>query len=504
MNTCRATWMLLAAASAVSVVGSAATLQPLVHQPPVAVDAGPPFLLTDGSVMFQSDSFTDWWKLTPDASGSYLNGTWTQLASLPAAWNYGPYAFASAVLADGRVLIEGGEYNLGGPFSLTNLGAIYDPVTDTWAQVDAPPGWDFIGDSASCVMPNGKFLLGQKLDMRVAELDPATMTWTELGSDGKSDFNAEEGWTLLPDGSILTVDVLNTPNTERYVYTDAPGAGTWSTLGSTPQALAWNFHLPPIGFAGGTYTPPGETGTCILRPDSTVFCTGASDDQPTHIAHTAVFSIATSSWTAGPDFPAGDDAGDTSAVLLPSGNVLVSGTSGRLYEYDGASLTLGPNGGGLMVTLPSGQALVSGSQVRIYTPDATPPPDPSWAPTLADWPATLSPGSTYAISGTQFNGLSQAQAFGDELQGPTNYPLVQITNSGSGHVAYARTHDHSSMGVATGDLPVSTNFDVPANIEPGPSALSVVANGIASTPVCVNVLGAADVIFADTFDGCTL
>jgi hypothetical protein len=242
----------------------------------------------------------------------------------------------------------------------------------------------------------------------------------------------------------------------------------------------------------------------MLRPDSTVFCTGASDDQPTHIAHTAVFSIATSSWTAGPDFPSGDDAGDTSAVLLPSGNVLVSGTSGRLYEFDGTSLTLGPNGGGLMVTLPSGQALVSGSQVRIYTPDATPPPDPSWAPTLADWPATLVPGSTYAISGTQFNGLSQAQAFGDELQGPTNYPLVQITNSGSGHVTYARTHDHSSMGVATGDLPVSTNFDVPANIEPGQSALSVVANGIASTPVCVTVLGAADVIFADTFDGCTL
>ena len=159
-----------------------------------------------------------------------------------------------------------------------------------------------------------------------------------------------------------------------------------------------------------------------------------------------------------------------------------------------------------MITLPNGQALVNGtdSEVRVYTPDATPPPDPSWAPTVADAPAQLAPGTTYAISGTQFNGLSQAQAFGDELQGPTNYPLVRITNTASGHVVYARTHDHSSMGVATGTLPVSTNFDVPADIEPGDSGLSVVANGIASTPACVSVLRAADVIFANAFDICAL
>ncbi|MGA9421707.1 MAG: kelch repeat-containing protein [Rhodanobacteraceae bacterium] len=479
----------------------AATLQPLIHQPPVFVDAGPPFLLTDGTVMFQGDSYTDWWKLTPDASGNYLNGTWTELASLPAAWNYGPYACASAVLADGRVLIEGGEYNLGGPFSLTNKGAIYDPVADSWTQVDPPPGWDYIGDSASIVMPNGKFLLGDKLTMRIAELDPATLSWTELGSDGKADFNAEEGWTLLPDGSFITVDVLDMPNTERYVYTDAPDAGVWTSLGSTPESLAWNYHLPPISFGGGTYTPPGETGQCILRPDATVFCTGASDDQPADLAHTAIYDSVSMTWASGPDFPAGDDAGDTSAVLLPSGNVLVSSASGRLYEFDGSSLTPGPSGGGLLVTLPSGQAIVNGSEVRIYTPDATPVPDPSWAPTITDWPTTLAPGATYVISGTQFNGLSQAQAFGDELQAPTNYPLVQITNNATGDVTYARTHDHSSMGVATGDLPVSTSFDVPATIEPGTSSLVVVANGIASPSVCVSVLRAADEVFTDGFDG---
>jgi hypothetical protein len=94
---------------------------------------------------------------------------------------------------------------------------------------------------------------------------------------------------------------------------------------------------------------------------------------------------------------------------------------------------------------------------------------------------------TYQISGTQFNGLSQAAAFGDEFQTATNYPLVRITNSSTGHVFYAKTHDHSTMAVATGSKIVSTNFDVPTGIETGASTLVVVANGIPSAAVNITV-----------------
>ncbi len=476
-----------AALLAVCAAASAATLQDLTRQPPVALDLGQPILLTDGSVIIQDDTLTGWWKLSPDPDGSYLHGSWSAIAGFPIAWSYAPYAAATAVLADGRVLFEGGEYNFG-MFTLGNMGAIYDPVADRWQQVAPPPGWDHIGDSGSIVMPNGKFLLGDKLTMRIAQLDPATLTWTDLASTGKTGFNSEEGWTLLPDGTFITVDVLNAPHTERYLYVDAPGAGQWTSLGDTPQSLAWNFHLDPAPYPGGIYLPPGETGQCMLRPNRTVFCTGASDDMPANIAHTAVFAIDTMSWSAGPDFPPGDDASDTSAVLLPSGHVLVSSVQRRLYEFDGSTLVPGPFGGGLLVALPTGEVLVNGTTVRIYRPAAAPASNPAWAPTLTDWPAALVPGATYSISGTQFNGLSQAQAFGDELQAPTNYPLVRIRNDFSGHVTYARTHDHSSMGVATGDLPVSTNFDVPVDIEWGASHLVVVANGIASAPVAVDVL----------------
>jgi hypothetical protein len=502
MKARRLAFVLLAAGVAVADVASSATLEPLTNQPPAYVGLGPPFLLTDGSVMFQDDSYTGFWKLTPDASGSYRDGTWTQLASLPSEWNYGPYAYASAVLADGRVLIEGGEYNLGGPFSLTNLGAIYDPLANAWTQVDPPPGWDFIGDASSIVMPNGKFLLGNKLDQRVAELDPATMTWTALGFAGKAeDFNAEEGWTLLPDGSFVTVDVLGTPNTERYTYVDAEGAGSWSTLGATPASLAWNYGKPPIIFPGGTYTPPGETGQCILTIGY-AFCTGASDDQATHLAHTAILDIATMFWTAGPDFPPGDDAGDTSAVLLPNGHVLVSATSGQLYEFDGTSLvpTLSTGAAALLVMLPNGQALVNGFDVEVYTPDDT-NPDPLAVAQIVDLPYFVIPGNTYRVVGFQLNGVSQAQAFGDEIQAPTNYPLVRLTGSG-GDVHYARTHDHSTMGVQTGFTDtVWTWFDVPADVPAGTYRIETVANGVPSNHTCMRVL-AADAIFADPFEFC--
>ena len=426
---------------------------------------------------------SDWFRLTPDNSGSYLKGTWAQIASLPAG--YLPLYFASAVLADGRLVIVGGEYN-NGNFTLTNLGAIYDPVADSWTSLTAPAGWDYIGESPSVVLPGGQFLVGRKLTMQVAELDPATLQWTEPMSTGKSDFNAEEGWTLLPDGSVLTFDVLNAPNSERYIASQA----SWISAGNIPVDL----HSPGDGkcltYPGGCYLPPGEVGPAVLRPDGTVFATGSKSN--TGAGHTAIYTppavlTDTGTWIAGPDFPNGDDAGDCFAVLLTSGNVLVESNSGRLYEFNGSTLTSNSSvaAGSSLLVLPTGEVIVGGNRVQIYI--STGAPSAAWAPSITTFPANVTRGSTYVISGTQFNGLSQAAGFGDEEETATNYPLVRITNQATGHVFYARTHDHSTMAVATGTALVSTNFDVPSIMETGPSSLVVIANGIASASVSVTV-----------------
>jgi hypothetical protein len=431
-------------------------------------------------VMVQGNSGIDWWKLTPDNTGSYVNGTWTQLASL--ASDYDPYAEASAVLADGRLIIEGGEYNFGA-FALTNLGAIYDPLTNVWTPVLAPKGWTYIGDSPSVVLPNGNYLIGNKLTKQMRELNPVTMKWTTASSKGKKDFNAEEGWTLLADGSILTADVLKAPNSEIYT----PSAKEWATAGSTIVDL----HSPSpdgcINYGPGgklCYYPPGEIGPQILRPDGTVFVTGSytKNNGP---GNTAIYDSLTNVWTVGPVFPNGDNAGDSFAVLLTNGDVLVEGDSGTSYLFNGTTLTAGPYTPGSLMMLPTGQVLVGGGTTEVYASSGT--YQTSWQPEISTFPSTVTPGSTYSISGTQFNGLSQAAAFGDELQTATNYPLVRITNTKTKHVFYARTHGHSTMGVATGSTTVSTNFDVPTTIDTGASTLVVIANGIPSPSVKITV-----------------
>ena len=463
----------------VRAIAPAQSLETLVNQPPHG--AGLSFLLTDGTVLCQGGNYHDWYKLTPDAFGSYVNGTWTQAASLPAG--YVPDAFSSAVLADGRVVVVGGEYN-NNNFVLTNKAAIYDPTANTWTALGHPAGWANIGDSPSVVLPNGKFLIGRKLDTKMAVLNPATLKWTEVGSAGKSDFNAEEGWTLLPDGTVLTADVLNAPNSERYT----PSTGTWASQGSTIVDLHSPSESGPINYPGGTYDPPGEIGPAILRPDGTVFATGAANQGSSHTAvyHPGATSSAPGTWTVGPDFP-NDAAGDSSAALLTNGNVLVIGNSGKLYEFDGTNLTpeMKPLSAGYLMVLPTGQVILTGGRIQTY--DSIGTYLPAWAPAVTSYPSTVVRGATYLISGMQFNGLSQAAAFGDEDQTATNYPLVRITNTGTGHVFYARTHDHSSMGVATGSAIVSTSFDVPAGMETGAGTLEVVANGIPSPAVTVTV-----------------
>lgn len=472
------------AIAALALAPGLATAQKLVqlkNQPPDG--ALVTWQLTDGTVMAQSYSENTFYKLTPDNTGSYVNGTWSQVATLPSG--YVPLYFPAAVLADGRLVIAGGEYN-NGSFAFSNKVAIYDPVANTWTALKPPKGWLNIGDSPSAVLPDGRFTIGDKFHSKVAALDPKTLKWTELGSKHKNEnWNAEEGWVLLPTGHVLTWDVKDNPLSEEY----DPKNGKWTNLGTTVQNLEGPclecscIRVPPKNFC---YYSPGETGPGILRPDGTVFATGALHAGDT-TAHTSIFTPG-SGWSAGPDWPDGDQASDSAAALLPDGNVLAEGSSGYLYEFDGTNFTRENVGtvnaaySSLMV-LPTGEVLVAG--YAVYQPKGT--YQQAWQPTISTYPSTVTRGSTYQISGTQFNGLSQAAGFGDEVETWTNYPLVRITNNSTGHVFYARTHDHSSMGVATGSKPVSTNFDVPSGMETGASSLVVVANGIPSSPVSVTV-----------------
>ena len=170
-------------------------------------------------------------------------------------------------------------------------------------------------------------------------------------------------------------------------------------------------------------------------------------------------------------------------------------TGSRFFTWNGTNFsdvtwgnTDAPNASsyyGNMLLLPTGEILYTDfGNVWVFQNGGN--PKAAWLPQILSVPTTVKRGQTYVVSGLNFNGFSQGAAYGDDTQGATNYPLVQITNRVSGQVYYARTHDHSTMGIAYTST-ASTNFDVPGKIETGVSDLRVVCNGIASLPVTVNV-----------------
>ena len=464
-----------------------------------SANGGTALLLTDGTVMMQECHHgfgtRRWWKLTPDRTGSYINGSWSRLADANVARRY----FASAVLADGRVVTCGGEYSDASGTDQgdeTNTCEIYDPKADTWTTFAGPstPGpngtaWAKIGDSPCALLPDGTFLLGQFDGVNVARLDPMTLTWTAMNT--RPDISGEESWVLMPDNSIASVSCNGPPGT--WVYDIA--IDSWSATNALPTSIV--------------LAPPGdvaEIGPGLLRYDGTAFFIGGNQ-------HTAIYSAAAApQWSNGGDVPPAGKQNlgvmDGPGAILPNGNILFGAapldagnnfnSPCNYFEFDGTTFnpTNDPPNNGCptfvtrLLLLPNGDVMFAreddSSFFAYNAPTAA--PQASFRPVIQVCPAQFRRATTIQLSGTQFNGLSQATAYGDDSSAATNYPLVRITNTASGQVRYCRTAGHSSMGVATGATVVSTHAEIPADIDLGSASLEVVANGIPSLPFTVTIL----------------
>jgi len=473
-----------------------------------------PLLLSDGTVIMQKLCTTNWYKLTPDITGSYVNGTWSQIASMPAG--YAPLFFGSAVLSDGRVIAEGGEYNSCNAV-WTNLGAIYDPVANSWTAVSPPSGWTNIGDAQGVVLPNLTYMQAdcchivfQGGSPNAALFNESSLTWpTILNGAGKFDDYDEEGWTLLPNGNVLTVDAYTstgTCGTNSEIFNTS--TLTWATAGSVINQLA---DCNSTSENGG---PSYEMGPQVLRPTGTVVAFGATTNTSgaNAVAHTSIFNTSNSTWATGPNIPTisgqNYNLADAPAALEPSATILFEASPGlfstptHFFEFstsntitqvaDTSDASTTPGFEWMFLVLPTGQILATPSQtgtgnVWIYTP--TGGANSSWAPVISSLSSTtLAPGGTYQVAGIQLNGLSNGANYGDDVQGATNYPIVQITNNSTSHVFYARTSGWSNGSIAPSNSSTA-NFKLPpsGSIETGASSLVVIANGIPSAPAAVTV-----------------
>jgi hypothetical protein len=453
----------------------AGTWTTISNAPPAQVETT--FLLTDGSVLAQGLSTNQWYRLVPDAHGSYANGTWTTVASSVHA----PLYYASGVLRDGRVMVVGGEYDAGALVWLLNV-EVYDPVANTWTTLPNPPGWVRIGDAPGAVLPDGRFIVGQVSTFDVAIYDPATNAWTAAAN--KINRVVEESWSLLPDGTLHAVDCSNPPQAEKYVI----AADTWVAAGQTPQVLVDSIT---------------EIGASVLLPDGRLFVIGATGFTALYTSPPIANQAGT--WAQGPSIPQvnpGQALGavDAPACILPNGNVLFSAgpittpatfqAPAFFFEYDPTTNTIAQVPGpsttatipymGRMLMLPTGQVMYTSGDtaVDLYTPSGG--PDPVWLPTITTAPTTLRPGRTSTLAGRQINGLTQCSYYGNDATNATNYPIVRLRSTTSSHLWYCRTFDFSTMGLNTGTVVHTCRFLVPASVPDGTYCLEVVANGISS------------------------
>jgi hypothetical protein len=473
-------------------------------------------LMTDGSVMMHDTCTSNWYRLKPSVTGNYSKGTWIKAASMPGG--YAPQYFASAVLKDGRLIVNGGEYDAGCNQVFSKLGALYNPAKNSWTRVSAPSGWNAIGDAASDLLPDGTFMLAQAVTEQnghyvgtkaqaigtISALPSTTVTWIDAGK-GKADNNDEEGWTRLKNDDVLTVDISigHNANSPAEIYSHS--GHSWSSTGT-----AANILVDPNA---------SEIGPSVRLPSGAIFQAGAKPCGASGcVAHTGIFSAG--SWTAGPNFPAigglDYDATDGPAAILPDGNVLVQAspayscidqTTGNpsaycppshFFEFDGTSLvrvnepSTAPGLASFqsrMLVLPSGSILWTSRDapdVEVYEPQGA--SSKEWHPTIGSLSSTtFTRGhSGYLVQGTLFYGVSNGAAYGDDAQMDSNYPLVRITNNASGHVCFARVYARSAT---------AARFAIPGASPPawenpcdtGASKMVVVVNGLASSPASVTV-----------------
>jgi hypothetical protein len=455
----------------------AGTWTALANQAPSPDGTGTMMLLTDGTVMVQGGGIDpSWYRLTPDASGSYVNGTWSQLASM----NAGSWDYTADVLPSGKVFMVGGEFTgTDGLGHEPNTGEIYDPVANSWTSIANFPLAEF-GDDSTEVLPDGTILGGSLNGPDTYRYNPATNTWIDAGTKLRDDASSEESWVKLPDGSILSYDIwasinTGTPTAERYV----PATDTWVDAGVLPVSLS-------------TYT---ELGPAFLLPDGRALFFGDN-------GNTAYYTPSTNTWAAGPVVPDGLSPADVPGAMMPNGHILIAaGTDPHsggvdapttIFDLDPTTNTFtdvtpdssiidtsGTDTYDRMLMLPSGQVMLTTltDQLVVYTPDGA--PDPSWQPTISS--VVSNGGLTYTLTGTQLNGMSEGAAYGDDAEMATNYPIVQLTDA-NGTVHDAQTFNWTSM-VQSGSTPVSTQFTLPAGLPVGQYSLSVIADGIASAPI---------------------
>jgi hypothetical protein len=472
---------------------------PLTHWAP-DYNAGVMLLLTDGTVMVKTSSGGNdqigsvWNKLTPDIHGSYVNGTWSQVAPMADTRLY----YSSQVLRDGHVYVAGGEYGTG-----RAEAEVYYPETDTWVPVPQLDPLDTFSDANSEILPDGTVLQAivqhaNNTTKRICLYDPVSNSYT-LGPNALGS-NNESAWLKLPDSSILYVDIGSTKS-ERYI----PSLNMWVRDANLPVNL-----YDPYGY---------ETGAAFMLPDGRAFFIGSSSNTA---YYTPSGDTSDGTWTAGPVIPNNLGAPDAAAAMMTNGlvlcafsptptfsNVFWDPTYFYVFDYttdafipitapDGNDTLHAPSYYSNMLCLPDGSILYGSQGDNQYYEYVADGALAAGKPVLDSIIALNC--DTFMAIGKKFNGITEGACYGDDWQMETNYPIVRLSRNDT--VYYAKTSYWNSTGIQRDTLLDTTLFVLPPGMPVGTWGVRVVANGNPSDTLQITLCGTPvdTTVIVDTTD----
>jgi N-acetylneuraminic acid mutarotase len=349
--------------------------------------------------------------------------TWTETSELNSTrWHH-----TATLLANGSVLVVGGQDNYGAALAVTET---FDPSSGFWSPTGSSSIPRFRGKSI--LLPTGKVLsmagTSNSTAITSTELfDPAPGAWSPAAplTFGRIEPTA----TLLLDGSVLLAGGFGITNfvsaSERY----NPTTGLWQTNGplNTPRAqhtatLLLNGKVLIAGGndatssgpsrsaelydpATGNFTPTGPMSTCrsehgaIRLKSGKVLVVAGLGTNATVLNSAELFNPGAGTWAPTAPLPLGLTS--HTATLLPDGKVLVAGgfgttnTSDRAFVFDpeygtnGLWTTVGSLNIGrwrhAAILLPNGKVLVVGGEDKDFnflkSAEIFDPATRQWTPT---------------------------------------------------------------------------------------------------------------------------
>jgi WD40 repeat protein len=177
------------------------------------------------------------------------SGTWTATGKMSDQGS----RTAAALLADGKVLVAGGQgFRLPNDYYLLDSAQVYDPVTGSWT---ATANMHAKAETAAAFpQPDGKVLVVGSVrgpNSHAEVYDPATGTWTELPVGSGIRYSAA---TLLSDGAVLVTG-----------YTDVEPSACTADL-YDPHTRSWTTASTMLGC--------GDGNSFTLLLDGTVLVAG--------------------------------------------------------------------------------------------------------------------------------------------------------------------------------------------------------------------------------------